>query len=241
MKKAILILLLVSVAFCARPGGHWSVLILDDSLTATIVTVDSVMNYSPPFGRIDRSTEDGDTLTCATADTFYVIPVADSAYAEWDSLSDFYEYSTGEAIGADQEFWIVLWESVSEDSTRSQLYINIQAGTNTYKKPKDCEQDKSHMIPKSIPAAFAGTGVLICGMILTSEGDSTCFFTDGTKFQNLRGESGDGGGSSGAPATDSTQITGWGFIPMWTSGDTLYFEVGDSTWSVVRDAIIITP
>ena len=79
MKKAILILLLVSVAFCARPGGHWSVLELDDSLTANIITVDSVMNYSPPFGRIDRSTEDGDTLTCATADTFYVIPVADSA------------------------------------------------------------------------------------------------------------------------------------------------------------------
>ena len=76
--------------------------------------------YCPPFDN-----RDGDKL---------ISPVfADSAYAEWDSLSDFYEYSTGEAIGADQEFWIVLWESVSEDSTRSQLYINIQAGTNTYK------------------------------------------------------------------------------------------------------------
>ena len=35
--------------------------------------------------------------------------------------------------------------------------------------------------------------------------------------------------------------SGNSFLPFWTSGDTLYFEVGDSTWVIVRDSIFATP
>jgi len=35
--------------------------------------------------------------------------------------------------------------------------------------------------------------------------------------------------------------SGNSFLPFWMSGDTLYFEVGDSTWVVVRDSIFVTP
>jgi hypothetical protein len=31
------------------------------------------------------------------------------------------------------------------------------------------------------------------------------------------------------------------FMPFWTSGDTPYFEVGDSTWVIVRDSVFVTP
>ncbi len=40
---------------------------------------------------------------------------------------------------------------------------------------------------------------------------------------------------------DSAAVVGWGFLPFWMSGDTLYFEVGDSTWIFTRDGAIITP
>lgn len=145
-----------------------------------------------------------------TDDVSLYVPVYnDSNYARWDSLDNFAEYSSGEAIGVPHYFWIVIWGAISKDTTQYNLYMNIQAGTNTYLTRESAEQDKYNMLPTDIPDAFHTTGFLIAGVII--QNDEVQAFEDGSTYLDLRGFSSGTRGGGGAPPTDSAQIDAWNF------------------------------
>ena len=145
-----------------------------------------------------------------TDDVSLYVPVYnDSNYARWDSLDGFAEYSSGEAIGVPHYFWVVIWGAISKDTTQYKLYMNIQAGTNTYLTRETAEQDKHNMLPTDIPTAFYTTGFLIAGIIIN--GDEVQALEDGSTYLDLRGFVSGTRGGGGAPPTDSVQIDAWNF------------------------------
>jgi len=145
-----------------------------------------------------------------TDDVFLYVPVYnDSNYARWDSLDNFAEYSSGEAIGVPHYFWVVIWGAISKDTTQYKLYMNIQAGTNTYLTRESAEQDKYNMLPTDIPEAFHTTGFLIAGVII--QNDEVQALEDGSTYLDLRGFVSGTRGGGGAPPTDSAQIDAWNF------------------------------
>lgn len=164
-------------------------------------------------GFLHTGTESNLVPAATTDDVLLYVPVYnDSNYARWDELDNFAEYSDGTAIGVPHYFWVVVWGAISADTTEYKLYMNIQDGTNTYLTLAQAQQDQNRMIPLGIPEEFHQTGFLIAGMIIRASNNETQDVGDGTAWVDLREVAAGGGGGTGGPHTDSTQVDSWDFM-----------------------------
>lgn len=199
--------------------------------------------FSHTRGFVHSGTYNDLVPATSTDDVFLYVPVYnDSAYARWDSVDNFIEYSDGTTINVAHYFWVVIWGAISKDTTEYKLYMNIQDATNTYLTLPQAEQDNFRMIPTSIPDEFHETGFLIAGMVIRKSSDEIQTLGDGSTYLDLRGQVPGTSGGAGAPATDSAQVAGWNFTTFTDTDDSLtdghqIYERIDSTTAVIDSAV----